>query len=728
MFRKFRLLSVSIPDLIIFILRNIALLGLLLHAYLHFKDVLNPVYLIVAFCLAIIFALWMEKIKLRFLPALVTAILLIIIVRFIFFFIFTLLSPFDTGIEKDFIFFLFDKDFFPALIPSFIAWLFNFLALRKKGFVPVETGLNSLLLVIVFFTQAHFNVTFYHPTFFGLFLASFILVEIAVLVLSQLDDNHRASSGAKKGKNRLPVVFSYFWVLIPLFLLLLFYLFLLNRYNEESTRNKGGLMESTLFRFDFSKYVKLQSEIKLSDDLVLLFRKNGPAERLLLRRFVLSDYKPESGFYQSPKKGVDDIPAVVPDIPTLLDDPGYKAREPVEQEYFFINFDPTSLIAMNYPVKIIPLKNWDGSSFLRIYRVESKVSQLDPQEDLYRGNPLSSFPPEAYAFYTNYGDDDIIRTYAEEITSEAGDYLGKVLAIRDRLKNEYKYSLKPGIAPDGNQLHHFLFNSKKGYCSYFAFAMALMCRSIGIPARVAVGFFANPEWEVLNFYEIKANQAHAWVEVFFEDYGWMEFDPTSTTIAPGEDISFMFGFQFDDRLKNLISEILENQDKLVEIEGGHEVSSQSAFRFPELVIAITSWLLRYWFFTLPSLLLLIILLLKYSPYLFFIASKSRRKKVKYLFLHTLGILYGLRMVRETDESLLEYSERLDRTFFDDLAVLSAWTGSYLKAVFGNEFHDIDYTNALERYRAFKTLFNAKVSLFIRLLGILNPVNSIRRKI
>jgi transglutaminase-like putative cysteine protease len=78
---------------------------------------------------------------------------------------------------------------------------------------------------------------------------------------------------------------------------------------------------------------------------------------------------------------------------------------------------------------------------------------------------------------------------AREITAGEDNYYRRVMLIRDYLKGNYFYSLKPGMSAEGNQLHHFLFNSQKGYCSYFAFAMALLCRSIGIPARVAVGFY-----------------------------------------------------------------------------------------------------------------------------------------------------------------------------------------------------------------------------------------------
>src|SRR5208282_1726059 len=139
------------------------------------------------------------------------------------------------------------------------------------------------------------------------------------------------------------------------------------------------------------------------------------------------------------------------------------------------------------------------------YRVDSRVmrSPAGPRRLILE----PSMRPEDLQLYTRTGDDDQIHALALQVTNEVPGYYAKVAAIEKYLKTNYLYSLKPGIAEDGNQLRHFLFVSKKGYCSYFAFAMALMCRSLGIPARVAVGFYVDPQSEVLNFYEVRAFQA-----------------------------------------------------------------------------------------------------------------------------------------------------------------------------------------------------------------------------
>ncbi|MBI5671258.1 MAG: transglutaminase domain-containing protein [Chloroflexi bacterium] len=72
-----------------------------------------------------------------------------------------------------------------------------------------------------------------------------------------------------------------------------------------------------------------------------------------------------------------------------------------------------------------------------------------------------------------------------------------------------------------------LFDLRQGYCNYYASAMVMMLRSLGVPARMAAGF-AQGEWDAgQNAYVVRERDAHTWVEVFFPGYGWIEFEPTA---------------------------------------------------------------------------------------------------------------------------------------------------------------------------------------------------------
>ncbi len=713
----------------IFIFRNLLLYFLLFNAYLHLKKDLDLVFLSIVFLIAVLSALWMEAARLRFWGALLLALAFPVLLRVLFFLVFRLQISVSPGPDTDFLYFFFDRNFIPALLPFYIVWLFNFWALRYPIFPYLEAGFNAFLILFIFWSEANYKITLYpHPSLFASALFVFLLFEVFVLILARKEAPLKRTVNAPgpetaedlNWKRELRSFLSFAWIVIPLLLILLF--FLLSRFNEGAVRQGGGLMKPTLFRFDFSQFIKLENEIEMSDDLILLLRKEGQAERILLRRFILSGYDKRKGFYHINKKRIEELPVTVSDLTEEILDPEYAARTDVRQEYFFVNFDPTSLIGMNYPVKVTPLKNWDSSSFLRIYRVLSRVSAATSFElDNFTDRSLT---PEQYRHYTLYDNNEGIKELAETITLGEDNTLAKVLLIRDYLKENYFYSLRPGLAVDGDQLSHFLNESKKGYCSYFAFAMALMCRSLGIPARVAVGFYVDPESEVLNFYEVRAYQAHAWVEVYFGDYGWIEFDPSSENLAPGEEFSLQFGFDFQ-HLAGLIEEILRNQDQLEEEFPERLGVRKQVFRWGSDLVKGLVMLARIWYIVLPVLYLLGLGTIKLSPYISFKFSKSVRKKIRHLFLFGLIKLYGLGLIRRPAESILEYSRRMDR---EQSLHMTGWSEYYLQAVFAEHFPVGDFDPALKAYFEFLSSFRETRPWYLRFFGFLNPLHSLRRKL
>jgi hypothetical protein len=95
------------------------------------------------------------------------------------------------------------------------------------------------------------------------------------------------------------------------------------------------------------------------------------------------------------------------------------------------------------------------------------------------------------------------------------------------LQTHYRYSLEIGHVPPGRDpVDWFLFDVKVGYCEQFATAEVLMLRSLGIPARLATGYATGDYDPVLNQAIVRERDAHAWVEVWFADHGWVPFDPT----------------------------------------------------------------------------------------------------------------------------------------------------------------------------------------------------------
>lgn len=108
----------------------------------------------------------------------------------------------------------------------------------------------------------------------------------------------------------------------------------------------------------------------------------------------------------------------------------------------------------------------------------------------------------------------------------------KVQAIERHLRTQYTYSLE--VAPSPRPpLEEFLFFQKKGYCEYYASAMVMMLRSVGIASRLVTGFLPG-EWnEFGKYYLVRQSDAHAWVEVYFPGGRWLPFDPTPSVAQPG---------------------------------------------------------------------------------------------------------------------------------------------------------------------------------------------------
>lgn len=119
-----------------------------------------------------------------------------------------------------------------------------------------------------------------------------------------------------------------------------------------------------------------------------------------------------------------------------------------------------------------------------------------------------------------------IKILAQNLTAGCRNDYEKVAAVEAYLKNNYAYTLSPSRVPEGRDfVDWFLFEDKRGYCTYYATSMVVMLRSLGIPARYVEGF-VMPENHQDNVYTITGRQAHAWVEVYFQGFGWLTFEPT----------------------------------------------------------------------------------------------------------------------------------------------------------------------------------------------------------
>jgi transglutaminase-like putative cysteine protease len=124
-----------------------------------------------------------------------------------------------------------------------------------------------------------------------------------------------------------------------------------------------------------------------------------------------------------------------------------------------------------------------------------------------------------------------ITAIAKRITGDAPNPYRKILALQNYLRSSRNFTYSDRVAGGhgADDILHFLTVSKAGYCEQFAGSMAVLLRSLGIPARVAVGFtpgIVQSQRSHSTILKVTTQQAHAWVEVLFPKYGWLAFEPT----------------------------------------------------------------------------------------------------------------------------------------------------------------------------------------------------------
>lgn len=126
--------------------------------------------------------------------------------------------------------------------------------------------------------------------------------------------------------------------------------------------------------------------------------------------------------------------------------------------------------------------------------------------------------------------DPRIAELAKQVSARGQNAYDKALAIQNFLSsNRFIYSLNLTGAPGEDPLAHFLFVTRTGHCEYFASAMAIMLRTLGIPSREVNGFLPGEYNDVAGDYIVRGSDAHSWVEVYFPGTGWVTFDPTPAT-------------------------------------------------------------------------------------------------------------------------------------------------------------------------------------------------------
>lgn len=164
---------------------------------------------------------------------------------------------------------------------------------------------------------------------------------------------------------------------------------------------------------------------------------------------------------------------------------------------------------------------------LRKVRYEA-ISEPSPPDASLLNSRIMPIPEEEKACCLQLPQQDPrIGKLAREITWDKTTPFEKTRAVELFLRNNYSYSLELRGTPNSKDpLATFLFEVRRGHCEYFASAMTIMLRDLGIPARLVNGFRTGEYNSIGNDWTVRQYDAHSWVEVYFAPFGWYEFDPT----------------------------------------------------------------------------------------------------------------------------------------------------------------------------------------------------------
>jgi protein-glutamine gamma-glutamyltransferase len=287
----------------------------------------------------------------------------------------------------------------------------------------------------------------------------------------------------------------------------------------------------------FNSYMDLRSRGRLSDEVVMKVRSE---ETLLYRGVVFDEYNGK-GWEISTGDAAETLTSDSPRFDM------YAAREvellhgPARQvaQVFHVEKDSSNVIfgayrpeTVFFPTSSIKVDPYD--SLRAPYQIPagstySIISQIPNASLSQLRSAGTNYPDDITEKYTQLPPGGLERTraLARELTKDADNPYDAVRRMNEYLRETYPYDLS--ISPQREEMdavEYFLFEEKRGYCEQFGSSLVVMARTLGIPARLTTGYAPGEYNPFTGLYEVRASDAHAWVEVYFPGYGWSTFDPT----------------------------------------------------------------------------------------------------------------------------------------------------------------------------------------------------------
>lgn len=291
-----------------------------------------------------------------------------------------------------------------------------------------------------------------------------------------------------------------------------------------------------------------------------------------------------------------------------------------------------------------------------------------------------------------------VRDLAREITTGKGTWFEQAQAIERYFdRPEYYYDKINVMIPgkDDDYVDQFLFDSKRGYCDNFSSSMVVMLRSLGIPSRWVKGY-TEGEFKGLTdnskrTFEVTNNNAHSWVEVFFPNVGWVQFEPTK-----GFSSNVLFNFDNDSEKPstNETEPVVEKKEEKSETKEKTLDENKTAVSLKEIWTWIKNFVteqLKWILFTIALVVSAIMLVYrrrsKWLPYYFVLKYKRRNKDEHFAsaYLDLLKQFERNGLKRNENQTLREYARYVDK--FLSSQEMSNLTSRYEQYIYKGTFQE-----------------------------------------
>jgi transglutaminase-like putative cysteine protease len=202
--------------------------------------------------------------------------------------------------------------------------------------------------------------------------------------------------------------------------------------------------------------------------------------------------------------------------------------EPLASQALFVTGVPEQIISGSFDRLVVDetdsLRVLDGGMQAVQYEVASWVTERSLQRPADVAEVFSTRFRDLYLQLPEV--DPRVGQLARQVTASRTNPLSRAEALESYLRSGFGYTLDLPMTRHDDPLAHFLFERRQGHCEYFASAMAVMLRSLGIPSRLVNGFAGGIDNPISGLHVIRSRDAHSWVEAYIPSYGWIEFDPT----------------------------------------------------------------------------------------------------------------------------------------------------------------------------------------------------------